>query len=59
MKLQFYRKQVFGRELMYLVDCKEARAIRGLTEKSTIDNYQMVKLGELGFEFEEVLAPRA
>ena len=57
MNLEFYRKQVYGNELRYLVDCEEATAFRELTNKLTISSKDMHHGEALGITFLEVMAP--
>lgn len=57
MTLEFYRKQVYGNELRYLVDCEEATAFRELTNKLTISSKDMHHGEALGITFLEVMAP--
>ena len=57
MNLEFYRKQVYGNELRYLVDCAEATAFRELTNRLTISSKDMNHGKALGITFTEVFAP--
>lgn len=59
MELEFYRKQVYGNELMYLADKAEAKEMSTLTGRTTINASDMRSLQALGFTFKEVLAPKA
>lgn len=59
MKVQFYRKSVYGNEHMYLIDSDPARLILELIGQKTILDGQMRRFTTLGIEFEEVLAPKA
>lgn len=57
MTLQFYRKQIYGNDLRYLVDCEGADSFRELTNKLTITSKDMHHGEVLGITFLEVIAP--
>lgn len=59
MKIEFFRKNVYGKELNYLIDTEHSRVILGLIDQSTISEWQMGQFSKLGLEFVEVIAPRA
>lgn len=59
MEIKFYRKNVYGKELMYVADEKIAHHLSQLTGRKTVDSRDMHDLKELGFTFSEVLAPKA
>lgn len=56
--IEYYRKSVYGNELLYVKDKETAVAIQCLTGKVTIDARDMKCLEFLGLSFVEVLAPR-
>lgn len=56
--IEYYRKNVYGNELLYVKDQKTAVAIQELTGKVTIDARDMKCLEYLGHSFVEVLPPR-
>ncbi len=58
MKIDYYRKNVYGVEKIYVVDKMPATAIRLLTGKKTIDQMDMANLKYFGVEFTEVIAPK-
>lgn len=58
MKIQFYRKSNYGRDLNYLFETEEAHAVQRLIDQKTISDQQIRLFGALGIQFEEVLAPR-
>lgn len=58
MTIEFYRKNVYGNELMYLVDEEKSVAILQLIGQKTISKRQMDYFKILGLEFTEVLAPK-
>lgn len=59
MDIQYYRKNVYGQEKMYLSSPLEAaKAILLLTGKVTIDGEDIENLTTLGMKFHEVLAPK-
>jgi hypothetical protein len=55
MKIQYYKKNVYGREHSYIKDEKTAKAFTKLTGKKTLDDRDMETLKDLGFIFEQVL----
>ena len=57
--IQYYRKNVFGNELMYLIDSAEAGYILRLICQRTINQNQINLFTNLGIKFEEVLAPKS
>lgn len=59
MNIQYYRKNVYGQELLYISTPAIASAVRRLTGKLTIDAGDITALGVLGCTFQEVLAPAA
>lgn len=57
MKIQYYRKNVYGVEKMYVADERTSKLISALTHQMTLSVSHKLALEELGHEFEEVLAP--
>lgn len=57
MKIQYYRKNVYGREAIYLVETAESDTMLRLMGTKTISRRQIELWAKLGFEFEEVIAP--
>ena len=57
MNIEFYRKNVYGNELMYIVDIKIQQAVKTLTGQKSLTPNVRGALEELGFTFTEVLAP--
>lgn len=58
MKIQYYRKSVYGKELIYLVNTNEAKHMLALISQTTISESQMAHFEVLGVAFEETFAPR-
>ena len=58
MKIEYYRKNVYGNENLYIKDQKTAVAVGELTGKVTIDARDIKCLEFLGHTFTEVLPPR-
>lgn len=58
MKIEFYRKSVYGNENIYIVDNELAGTVKSLTGKKTINNSDIKSLESLGCVFSEVIAPR-
>lgn len=56
--IQYYTKNVYGLERIYISDPEIAKNIRVLTGQKTIDTQHIQALIELGFEFEQVLPPK-
>jgi uncharacterized protein len=58
MTINYYIKSVYGNELIYLADEKQASLWYMLTNKKTITKFQMENLADLtGVEFVQVIAP--
>ena len=57
MTIQFYRKNVYGNEHMYILDEKLARTITCLTGHKTFLKDSKIYMERLGHTFVEVLAP--
>ena len=53
-EIEYYIRQVYGKDIMYIVDLKTRQCISDLTgEKSLIENAKQC-LEELGFAFKKV-----
>ncbi len=59
MNIDFYTKNVYGNDLMYVSDPQIECHITSLTGRVTITNSDMFALQRLGFTFTEVLAPKS
>ena len=57
MIIQYYKKNVYGVEYIYILDKDIAKNIAVLTCRKTIDKRDIEALQCLGFEFKEVLKP--
>lgn len=55
MKIDYYKKNVYGRDYAYVKEKSMAEAIERLTGKKTIDERDMISLAILGCEFNQVL----
>ena len=53
--IKIYKKNVWGNDLIYIKDEKEAEAMRKLTGRKTINASDIRTLEALGFDFEYVL----
>ena len=53
MNIKYYRKNVYGQDLLYIVGA-EGDAIKALTGKKTIDRRDIAALESLGHTFELV-----
>lgn len=58
MIIKYYRKNVYGNELMYVADPAEALTLELLLSHKTILRTDIALFKSLGIEFEEVLAPK-
>lgn len=62
MTIKYYRKNVYGNELIYLVEggetAEQVDAILSLIGQRTISQSQMTRFETLGVSFEETFAPR-
>lgn len=58
MIIKYYRKQVYGTELIYPADEKQATAIQYITGQKTLTKAVRHGLAGLGHSFEEVLPER-
>ena len=52
--MKFYRKNVYGKDLMYLAERTQREAIEMICNRKSITERDMFALGMLGFTFEEV-----
>jgi hypothetical protein len=58
-QIEYYTKNVYGQELMYILDSDMATYFQALTGKKTINETDMHLLSKMfGVEFKEVLAPK-
>jgi proteasome assembly chaperone (PAC2) family protein len=57
MNIQFYTKNVYGKDYMYAVDPEQAKVLTALTKGKTILKSDMEGLEKLGHTFEQVLPP--
>lgn len=57
-QIDYFRKNVYGNDLMYVADRRTAQLIQRLTGKQTLREQDIATFNELGFTFKEVLAPR-
>lgn len=56
--MNYYRKNVYGREVIYLITSNWSRAVMQLTGKKTATQSDLDALKVLGYTMTEVLAPR-
>ena len=56
--IEYYVKNVYGRENIYIVPGPAAKSISALTGKKTVSIQDIVHLELLGVKATEVLAPR-
>lgn len=57
-QIEFYVKNVWGKDLRYIIDPQIRSALTTLTGTGTLCDYQLKPLESLGFTFKEVLQPR-
>ena len=57
MKIEYYIKNVYGNELMYIADKEIAESVAALTNSKTLLPRHMDALEKLGCKFEFVHAP--
>jgi hypothetical protein len=55
--IEFYKKEVYGKTLYYILDDKIAGNIRCLTRKTTVDESDLLALRDLGFQIIERISP--
>ena len=58
MKIEYYIKNVYGKELIYVKDEELKTIISNLIGKQTINDFDIKNFEKLGIEFVEVLPPR-
>jgi len=58
MLIEYYYKNVYGNELIYIKDKEVALIIERLTKKKTIDNQDIINLQKLGLDMVEIIPPR-
>lgn len=58
MQVEYYIKNVYGIDRIYIKDPKLAEAIARITGKKTIEENQIENFKELGIEFIEVVRPK-
>lgn len=58
MIIEYYIKNVYGNELIYVKDEQLKRVIANLTGKKTISQKDIANFKVLGITFKEVLPPR-
>jgi len=56
MEIEFYKKNVYGKENLYIKNKEQATIISGLTGKKTISEDDIENLEKLGLELNHVLA---
>ena len=59
MQINYYRKQVYGNDYVYVADDEQAKSIAKITGSKTLKPIHVEGLSELGFEFDEVVAPQS
>lgn len=57
--MKYYRKNVYGNELMYLADKNQKDAVEMISGRKSINPADMFALGMIGFTFEEVTESQA
>lgn len=55
MTIEFYKKTVYGNDMLYIKDKSTAEVVRSLTGKKTIDAEDMKSLEKLGVKFIQVI----
>lgn len=55
--MQYYRKNVYGNELIYFVDPKFAQHFKNLTGRKTATSRDLAILSEMGMTFTETIQP--
>ncbi len=56
--INYYVKNVYGKSLIYIADKETARIFKVLTGQETLSLRHWHAFEQLGFSFNEVLAPR-
>lgn len=55
MQIEFYKKSVYGNDMLYIKDEAIANVVRSLTGKKTIDATDIEALKKLGVSFVQVI----
>lgn len=58
MEIEYYTKDVYGSELIYIKNDELANVVRALTGKKTVSAWDIKMFGKLGITFVEVLRPK-
>lgn len=58
MTIEYYTKNVYGNELIYLVESPETNVVLRLIGQKTISSYQMSLFESLGVNFTRVFEPQ-
>lgn len=58
MNIEYYVKNVYGREVMYLADPTKAEALTKLTRLRTMSKEHMEALQGFGFVFQQIDEPK-
>lgn len=56
--ITYYAKSVYGEYKLYISDPDIARKIQALTGQKTLTDWAQKALEDLGYQFQEVIAPR-
>lgn len=56
--IEYYRKDVYGRQLIYILSKEFKGVLYRLTGKETLNDHDIVLLQKLGVEMKEVMQPR-
>lgn len=57
MKIEFYRKNTYGKELFFIADPETKMIFYEIIGQLSLGKDKMVAFEKLGFEFSEVLPP--
>lgn len=55
MTIEYYKKNVYGKEVLYIKDSEQARLVTKITGKKTIDDIDLVTFYKLGVTFVQVM----
>lgn len=55
MIIEFYKKQVYGKDTFYIKDPKTAKTVQNLTGKKTVDQSDFSNFVNLGITFVQVM----
>ncbi len=55
MTIEYFKKNVYGIETYYLVECEKAQTILDILNQKTITKVQMGMFEDLGITFKQVL----